>query len=726
MLISRELIEASERDLKRAKFEPAKLERTLGDGPIEVSAANRRIRHQQLMGEVGTVERANVVLERIIQGNDLVGINYLAKGTLAARPVCRIQLRDSAGNALAFGTGFLVAPGVLLTNHHVFATSADARHSIADFDFELDVRGRERAPIHFAFDPNRLFYANKELDFAVVAVQPRSMDGGRELKDWGWLPLDGRPGKSDPGEYLTIIQHPAGERKQVCVRENKLLKLDGDVMWYATDTNGGSSGAPVMNRFWQIVSLHHAGVPKKNSKGQWLTTDNRVWDESMDERLIDWIANEGIRVSSIVRHLSLEPSAHPLVKLVLETGKTEAPIAEIHATNGHGHNGHANGDGPTNRTDAWFEQNGDRTSIVVPLRVPIDVVRLIRETPAAAPALPSLPTIDDLLVDERPPDSLPVEAVKIDQTTLGTRPGYKPEFLGTGKLGVPLPVLPASLLAKATQLKGHTTTQLKNFNYSVVMNATRGLAFFSAVNIDGRLRQDVGKREGDSWLRDPRIVDGAQIGNEFYGNQKTFEADRTKNPFDRGHLVRRLDATWGGTVGAAKKHGDDTFHFTNAAPQFFKFNQGRKLWLGLEEFVLEQLEEDQRKACVFNGPVFDGPLAPDDGLPDPSEPSKDDPTFGGVAIPKFFWKLMVVRQNQKLMATAFVLSQQDQILSIDRIHEIAVLEKLTEAEAKVFQVSIADLAKLTKLKFGKLAEVDTKEALQTRPRRLRSFEDIRI
>jgi endonuclease G, mitochondrial len=78
------------------------------------------------------------------------------------------------------------------------------------------------------------------------------------------------------------------------------------------------------------------------------------------------------------------------------------------------------------------------------------------------------------------------------------------------------------------------------------------------------------------------------------------------------------------------------------------------------------------------------------------------------------------------MATAFVLSQQDQILSIDRIHEIAVLEKLTEAEAKVFQVSISDLAKLTKLKFGKLAEVDTKEALQTRPRRLRSFEDIRI
>jgi endonuclease G len=258
------------------------------------------------------------------------------------------------------------------------------------------------------------------------------------------------------------------------------------------------------------------------------------------------------------------------------------------------------------------------------------------------------------------------------------------------------------------------------------MNGERRFAFFSAVNIDGRLRQDVGKREGDKWFRDPRLDDDVQVGDEFYGNQKTFEADRTKNPFDRGHLVRRLDATWGKTVSKAKEHGDDTFHFTNAAPQFFRFNQGKKLWLGLEEFVLEQLEEDQEKACVFNGPVFDGPEAASDELPDPDDPPKADPTFGGVAIPKFFWKLIVARQGSSLMATAFVLSQQDQIMSIDRIHEMSIFEKLTEAEARVFQVSIRDLAKLTKLKFGTLAQFDTKETIQPKPRRLMSFEDIRL
>ena len=711
MLIGRDLIEESERDLDKAHFQPNRLKKELGDGPLQLTAAEKRHRYQQILRDTGSVERANVLLERIIQGNDLVGINYLSKGTAASRPVCRVQLRDGGGNVLGFGSGFLIAPGVLMTNHHVFAQASEARNSLADFDFELDVSGRDRAAVHFGFDPNQLFYANQQLDFAIVAVQSRSVDGGRDLKEWGWLPLDGRPGKSDEGEYLTIIQHPGGERKQVCVRENKLLKFDGDVVWYATDTVGGSSGSPVFNRFWQVVALHHSGVPRKDSKGRWLTTDGRVWDESMDERLIDWIANEGIRVSSIVRHLSLEVSTHPLVKRVLSTGESETPVDEMAA------DVRRNG-----KKDYWIEQSGSVVSLVVPVRVPLDVVRV----PGVEPAPTAAPSTEPRIVDERPLDSLPIEAVKINQKTLGTRPGYKSNFLGTGKLEVPLPVIPAGLQSKVAKLKGKSSSELKYFNYSVVMNADRRFAFFSAVNIDGRLRQDVGKREGDTWLRDPRLDDAVQIGNEFYGNQKTFEADRTKNPFDRGHLVRRLDATWGATVAKAKEHGDDTFHFTNATPQFFRFNQGKKLWLGLEEFVLDQLEQDERKACVFNGPVFDGPEAPSGDLPDPSDPPKADPTFGGVAIPKFYWKLMIVKQDQSLMATAFVLSQQDQILSIDRIHELAVFEKLTDAEAKVFQVSIADLAKLTKLKFGTLAQFDTKETIQPKPRRLMSFEDIRL
>src|SRR5262249_54161171 len=155
--------------------------------------------------------------------------------------------------------------------------------------------------------------------------------------DWQWLPLSGERGKSDVGEYLTIIQHPNGERKQVCVRENKLLKFEADTLWYATDTLGGSSGSPVFNRFWQVVALHHSGAPRTDTDVNWLTPDGRIWDESMDESQIDWIANEGIRVSSIVRALISSISTHPMVRTVLDA--SPAPVPEV--TNGVPHNHHA-------------------------------------------------------------------------------------------------------------------------------------------------------------------------------------------------------------------------------------------------------------------------------------------------------------------------------------------------------------------------------------------------
>src|SRR5262245_50045040 len=151
MLIGRELIEKSERDLDKANFQPNRLKREVGDGALDLTADEKRHRFQQILRDTGSVERANVLLERIIQGNDLVGINYLAKGTAASRPVCRIQLRDGGGNVLGFGSGFLIAPGVLMTNHHVFAQSSEARNSLADFDFELDTKGRDRTVVHFGF-----------------------------------------------------------------------------------------------------------------------------------------------------------------------------------------------------------------------------------------------------------------------------------------------------------------------------------------------------------------------------------------------------------------------------------------------------------------------------------------------------------------------------------------------------------------------------------------------
>jgi len=36
----------------------------------------------------------------------------------------------------------------------------------------------------------------------------------------------------------------------------------------------------------------------------------------------------------------------------------------------------------------------------------------------------------------------------------------------------------------------------------------------------------------------------------------------------------------------AKRNGDDSFHWTNCSPQHWKYNQGTKRWLGLEDYVI--------------------------------------------------------------------------------------------------------------------------------------------
>ena len=727
MLIKPNLIAASVQRFKQADFSPAALDRKLGDGPIKMTVEKKQLRRRQLLAENEDAQTAQIGLERILQGNDLDSINYLAKGTLVSRSVCRIQLKDARSNLIGYATGFLIAPGLLMTNNHVFGKPGDAANSVADFDFELDIAGMEREPVRFAFAPDTLFYTNDKLDYSIVAVAPVSLSGGRNLSDWGWLPLSGEPGKADLGEYLTIIQHPSGQTKQICVRENKLLQFVGDFVWYLTDTTAGSSGSPAFNRFWQVIALHHSGVPKKDAKGNILTTDGKVWDASMDETLIDWIANEGARVSAIVADLKVTVGSHPLLKPVLDQPSMPPPRPAITTEKA------AVAINPASYgNEPWIEQYGDVTSLVIPFRVPMPMIKRDRPTvaiPEVKPAAPAAVPVISLIGGTRigALTGLPMEAVHIDQTTLGSRPGYKANFIGAGKLSVPLPKIPSSLKSKiATLTDSSSQSELKYFNYSVVMNKERKLAFFSCVNIDGGQQQDVGKREGDSWKRDPRIDDNFQIGDEFYRKQSTLEADRTANPFDRGHLVRRLDATWGGTVAEAKEHGDDSFHFTNASPQFFSFNQGKQLWAGLEDFTRDVLLKDEEKGIVMNGPVFDGPDAVNADLPDPAGPPHQDPTFGGVSIPKYFWKILITKGDSGLKAAAFLMSQRNLIMDIDRIKEADMLEKFTEEDVRVFQVSMADLTKLTKLDFGNLADADSHEATSVGPRLIESFDDIRI
>jgi endonuclease G len=244
-----------------------------------------------------------LALERIMGKSDLVEINYLELGFIASRPVCRIQVIDLYGQPEGYGTGFLVGPKLLLTNNHVLEKPADAMKSLAEFDFEEDTNSRCKPTKIFELRPNEVFVTDKDLDFTMVSLAPTSSDG-TSLYNYGVLRLAEESGKVQQGECVSIIQHPEGGLKQCCIRENEVVDIFDNWLHYLTDTQPGSSGSPVFNDQWLVAALHHAGIPKKDAQGNILKTDDQPYREGIDDpNTIAWIANEGVRISSIFQDL---------------------------------------------------------------------------------------------------------------------------------------------------------------------------------------------------------------------------------------------------------------------------------------------------------------------------------------------------------------------------------------------------------------------------------------
>lgn len=241
-------------------------------------------------------------LERMLGTNDLMGVAFLEAGLRVSQTVARIWVRVSNGRPAGYGTGFMVSPRLLMTNHHVLRNIGDAQTSLAEFGFQLDLRGLPRPVAKLAFDPGRFFFGDPELDYAVVVLA----DGGpgeRALDEFGFNPLIAEQGKAIVAQWLNIIQHPNGEPKQIALRENQMIDLLPDFVHYRTDTAPGSSGSPVYNDAWEVVALHHSGVPQRNRAGEVLAIDGQVWRKEMGEHRVKWIANEGVRISRIVADL---------------------------------------------------------------------------------------------------------------------------------------------------------------------------------------------------------------------------------------------------------------------------------------------------------------------------------------------------------------------------------------------------------------------------------------
>jgi V8-like Glu-specific endopeptidase len=186
-------------------------------------------------------------LERVIGTvSALVPISFLEVGLLKARSVAKIRRADASA-----GSGFIVADGILVTNNHVLPDAETARSSVAMFNYQLTVDGLSAEVDEHKLLPDAYFKTSEAEDCSAVPVD------GEPNKRWGTLEL--APHQVQVGDRVNIIQHPNGLPKQISLYSNVVVYTGGGRVQYLTDTEPGSSGAPVFDRDWNIVALHHSG-----------------------------------------------------------------------------------------------------------------------------------------------------------------------------------------------------------------------------------------------------------------------------------------------------------------------------------------------------------------------------------------------------------------------------------------------------------------------------------
>lgn len=271
----RSMVEKAAHDPTISKYQPQFLE-MLGEHPT-LPSVEPKLKGDWWKGQDKDKEIASkLYLERLMEKRSrLFDIEIAYQVAQISRSVAKLVLRYENENA--YGTGFLIQPDLILTNHHNISNEeyGDIQAVTVEFDYEPGFPGK---PLVLQGKTDTIEKDSKH-DWAVVQLehivdrQPIALSTPYHI------------GKNDP---IIIIQHPLGAYKQFAIDPMSIQYIDENVIQYLADTQKGSSGSPVFNIKMHLIALHHAEAEVE------IDVDGRkdtVW------------RNEGVRIDRVMEEL---------------------------------------------------------------------------------------------------------------------------------------------------------------------------------------------------------------------------------------------------------------------------------------------------------------------------------------------------------------------------------------------------------------------------------------
>lgn len=219
--------------------------------------------------------------EAILFESDVIPFGFLAGGAEAGKSVVQVSVPRFEAGAPAFtasgvrvvfnGSGWLLTPDLVVTNHHVVNARMQGESSANAVDFAMQGAG---ASVRFDFDSDgeagevmsaarvEAFSPLDKLDYAILRLPAPAKRSP--------LRLQTVPAVKDAP--VNIIQHPDGGPKMIAVRNNMVTSSTETDLGYFTDTKFGSSGSPVFDDGWRVVALHRGSRAVENVKFQGKST----------------------------------------------------------------------------------------------------------------------------------------------------------------------------------------------------------------------------------------------------------------------------------------------------------------------------------------------------------------------------------------------------------------------------------------------------------------------
>jgi endonuclease G len=615
------------------------------------------------------------------------------------RAIASVGRIDIPGSSAGFqGTGFLIAPDLILTNRHVLQVSAREREpgnwqfvDGAAFDCGHEYRGRNsvnrRRLRRLVYCGSKAIeYTNidhSKLDLALIELESAV---GSSIEDQPIFSLSAAPGWTNPTTIIFTIGYPGSPPSSIYppslleqlfqdtygykrIAPGELIQSQSTVSpWtlaHDATTLGGNSGSVVIvaDREGIAMGLHYggrAGEPREN----WGHVLARVLDatDGRSPKTLREILNDyGVKLdgSTLATNLRPEPQQLQPRQPLVEAGPAVVAATVVGPTSSQG---------------------------IVTLQIPVRISVTVGTPSLAAGTAAAVPLAANM---EQ------VEKVPVIYPDMDSREGYRPDFLELDSETVPLPQLTSAGKTVAARLDDGSY-ELKYHKFSLVMHKRRRLAMFTAANVDWRraVRTILGKKparkeldgftgnEREDWVIDPRIPLDYQLPDHFYTNDG--------GAFDKGHLVRRDDVAWGISFEDMQKGNGDTFHTTNCSPQTAEFNRAAENnWGALENMIQKQTTNE--RICLFSGPVL----------------GEDDGYFHGkiksgvkvsIQIPNRFWKIVVFDKGGKPAAYGFILDQNLSKVNLEA--EFVVPEAWKDYVRPISEIEelLGGLVKLTKFK----------------------------